>query len=96
MFVSTDQEYLFQFETIREYNQLGFHMNFIGDFQVPVELDLHFPIMLEGDHQQIILDSIDGLDITFLSDCLRKLEGYLVILCRRDMINLRLIFPLHW
>jgi hypothetical protein len=92
-FVSMDQEYLLQFETIREDNNIGYHANFIGDFRIPAELDLHFPWTLEGNSQQINLESIAGLDISFMSFCLKKIDGYLEIVCRRDMMNLRLILP---
>jgi hypothetical protein len=94
-FVSMDQEYLLQFETIRENNNIGFHANFIGDFHVPAELDLHFPWSLEGDSQQISLDSIDGLDIPFMAYCLTKISGTIEMVCRRDMMTLRLILPLQ-
>jgi hypothetical protein len=93
-FSSLEQEYLMQFEIIWEDSNIGFQVNFLGDFGIPGDLDLHLPLTLEGDSQQIILESIDGLDIQFLAYCLRKLDGYLLMVFRRDMMKLRLTFPL--
>ena len=92
-FVKEVNEYTLQVETLLEYDRLGFHLNFLGDFQIPSELSVRFPIDLEGEANQIALQSVEGLDVIFLAYCLKKISGYLELTGRKDMMKLRLTFP---
>ena len=93
-FVLEDQEYQLQAETFYEDEKTGFYLNFLGNFQVPADLHLHFPFDLEGTASQIIQQKIDGLDMDFLVYCLRKNEGYLEISARKEMMKMRLLLSL--
>lgn len=92
-FVTESNEYTLQVETLKEFDRLGFHMNFLGDFKIPSELSVRFPIDLEGVANQIALQSVEGLDVIFLAYCLQKISGYLELTGRKDMMKLRLTFP---
>jgi hypothetical protein len=92
-FVSEEAEYTLQVETLAEYDRLGFHLNFLGDFKIPSELSVRFPIDLEGEANQIALQSVEGLDVIFLDYCLQMISGYLELTGRRDMMKLRLTLP---
>ena len=92
-FVTEESEYTLQVETLLEYDRIGFHLNFLGDFRIPSELSVRFPIDLEGEAKQIALQSVEGLDVIFLAYCLQKISGYLDLTGRKDMMKLRLTFP---
>jgi hypothetical protein len=92
-FVLEDQEYQLQAETFYEEENTGFYLNFLGDFQIPADLNLHFPFDLEGSANQINQQKIEGLDMGFLAYCLRKNEGYLEISARKEMMKMRLVLP---
>jgi hypothetical protein len=92
-FVKEENDYTLQVETLKEYDRLGFHLNFLGDFIIPSELSVRFPIDLEGIASQIALQSVEGLDVIFLGYCLQEISGYLELTGRRDMMKLRLTFP---
>lgn len=92
-FVIESNDYTLQVETLKEFDRLGFHLNFLGDFRIPAELSVRFPIDLEGVSNQIALQSVEGLDVIFLAHCLQKISGYLELTGRKDMMKLRLTFP---
>jgi hypothetical protein len=92
-FVLEDREYQLQAETFCEEEDTGFYLNFLGDFKIPADLNLHFPFDLEGSARQINQQKIEGLDTDFLAYCLRKNEGYLEISARKEMMKMRLLLP---
>lgn len=92
-FVYEDQEYQLQVESFSEQNKIGFYFNFLGNFQIPADLELRFPFDLRGDFRQVAQQKLDGLDESFLSHCLSKNKGTLEISVRKDMMTLRFLFP---
>lgn len=88
--INEDQIYVLQVETTFERDMIGLFVNFLGDFQIPETLNFRFPVKLEGDANQIAQQQVDGLDLVFLSYCLRKNSGILEITGRREMLTLRL------
>jgi len=92
-FVNEDGQYILQAETIMDCDRQGFHLNFLGDFRIPSELSVRFPIDLEGEARQIALQTIEGLDVVFLAHCLEKISGHLELSGRKDMMKLSLFFP---
>jgi hypothetical protein len=92
-FIFDDQEYLLQAETFSEERKIGFYLNFLGNFQVPQDLNIHFPFDLQGDAHWVARQQLEGLDIPFLAYCLTKNEGTLEISGRKDMMTLRFLFP---
>jgi hypothetical protein len=88
--INEDQIYVLQVETTYERDMIGLFFNFLGDFQIPETLNFRFPVKLEGDANQIAQQQLDGLDLEFLSSCLRKNSGILEITGRREMLTLRL------
>lgn len=92
-FVCEDTQYTLQAETFLDYERQGFHLNFLGEFQIPPELSVRFPIDLEGEARQIALQTIEGLDVIYLAYCLEKISGHLELSGRKNMMKLNLIFP---
>lgn len=93
-FVYEDQEYVMQIGSFNEGNQTGFYMNILGDFHLPAELNLRFPVTLGGDAVKIAQQKVEGIDTAFLSYCLRQNQGTLQLSGRKEMLNMRLEFPL--
>ncbi|OGB60629.1 MAG: hypothetical protein A2Y94_03230 [Caldithrix sp. RBG_13_44_9] len=92
-FVFEDQEYQLQAEIFHDQENIGFYLNFLGDFHIPADLNLHFPFDLEGSASQIIQQKIEGLDLAFLGHCLRENDGYLEISGKKEMMKIRLLLP---
>ena len=92
-FVLEDQEYQLQAELFQDQENIGFYLNFLGDFRIPADLNLRFPFELEGSASQITQQKIEGLDLIFLGHCLRENNGYLEIAGKKEMIKMRLLLP---
>jgi signal transduction histidine kinase len=88
-----DQIYVLQVETSSEKDNIDIYFNFLGDFRIPDDLNLRFPIQLQGYAPQLTQQEIVGIDTVFLSYCLNKNNGYLEIIGRRELLNLHLAIP---
>lgn len=93
-FVYEDQEYVCQLESFYERNRAGFFINFLGEFRIPDDLSVHFPLRLEGDATQISQQKLEGIDTAFLTFCLKLNQGKLQVSGRRELFSMRLEFPI--
>jgi signal transduction histidine kinase len=88
-----DQIYVLQVETNSEKDNIDIYFNILGDFQIPDDLNLRFPVQLQGYATQLTQQEIAGIDTVFLSYCLKKNNGYLEITGRRELLNLHINIP---
>ncbi|GAB4377036.1 MAG: hypothetical protein Kow0042_24140 [Calditrichia bacterium] len=93
-FVYEDQEYSLHVGSFCEDKQAGYYLNFLGEFRIPENLSLRFPISLSGDAVKMAQSNVEGLDTAFLTYCLKYNQGFLQVTCRKEMLTMRLQFPI--
>ncbi|GAB4338807.1 MAG: hypothetical protein Kow0037_23180 [Calditrichia bacterium] len=93
-FVFEDQEYAMEVGSFLEGSSTGFYLNLMGEFRIPENLALRFPINITGDAVKIAQSRIEGIDTAFLAYCLQINKGFMKISGRKDMMTFRLEFPI--
>ena len=93
--VKEDHFYVLQIETLFDNNNIELYVNFLGDFQIPNDVNFRFPVLIQGFANQIAQNKIDGIDVVFLAFCLNKIDGHLEIVGRKELLTLRFTFPSH-
>ncbi len=93
-FVFEDQEYVMHIGSLYENRNTGFYLKVLGEFHIPDDLGLRFPFTLEGNATKIAQQKVEGLDSAFLSFCLKNNRGYLQVSCRKEVLTMKLMFPL--
>ncbi len=93
--VKEDQFYVLQVETLFDNDNIELYFNFLGDFQIPNDVNFRFPVLIQGSANQIVQNKIDGIDVVFLAFCLKKIDGNLEIVGRKELLTLRYTFPKH-
>lgn len=92
--VYEEQEYVMQVGSFMEKENTGYYLKFLGDFHIPAELNVRFPFQLKGDAINITQQKLDGIDTAFLSFCLKRNHGSLQISGKKEMLSMRLEFPI--
>ncbi len=94
-FVFEDSEYYFQIESAYENERAIVSMKMLGDFHAPEEVNLRFPVLIKGDTSSIIRNRVEAIDLPFLSFCLEQNQGNLEISARKEIMSMRLEFPVE-
>ncbi|MFZ0390347.1 MAG: hypothetical protein WAN36_07785 [Calditrichia bacterium] len=93
-FVTEDQEYVLTVGSFSGDGTAGFYFNFLGNFVIPEKLNLHFPVEVKGDFRELNQQKVDGIDLKFLSFCLSINRGHFHLVGRKEVMSMRLEFPL--
>ncbi len=93
-FVYEDQEYILHVNTFFDEGIVGFSLKLLGNFHIPEGLNHRFPFSLSGNGIKIAQERFEGIDTAFLAYCLKLNRGHLQLNGRKEMMSMRLEFPL--
>jgi len=95
-YVNEQREYVFIVKSFSDDVNIGFSLEFMGDFE-PVSSGFPaLPFRYEGDFLAMSRLSVSGLDTRFLSHAIRHLMGNIIIIGRPDEMKCRFTFPIKY
>ncbi len=95
-YVNEQREYVFITKSFSDDVNIGFSVEFMGDFEPSGSGFPALPFRYEGDFLAIARLSVPGLDTRFLSHAIRHLMGHITIIGRPDEMKCRFTFPIKY
>ena len=93
-FVDEQKEYVFILKSFLAGNQVGYTIDFLGEFLLEGAQGAQLPVALEGDYLELARSRVPGLDTYYLCLCMADHDAILSLNCQPNQIRVRYEFPL--